>query len=161
VFKWCYIKMTESQNTTFLVNVFDFFLMLFEFLVKIAYQLWDHEAYVLVPLLCDKSGINNSILQEKVKVLIKECFRLHDAQKTFNLIVKFGVGNKNLKSVAQSLEELAIFIGNKGIDFLSEKDMQLMAKLADSPDKGVRDGALSILAEVYKAVGEDIWRVLG
>jgi len=36
-----------------------------------------------------------------------------------------------------------------------------MAKLADSPDKGVRDGALSILAEVYKVINEDIWRVLG
>jgi hypothetical protein len=100
IFKWCYVKMTESQNTTFAVNVFDFFLILFEFLVRIAYQLWDHEAYILVPLLCDKAGLNNSILQEKVKVLIKACFRLHDAQKTFNLIIKFGVGNKNLKSVA-------------------------------------------------------------
>lgn len=100
-------------------------------------------------------------MQDKIKLLIKECFRLHDAQKTFNLILKFGVGNKNLKSVAQSLEELTIFIGNKGIDFLTEKDIKLMGQLADSNDKGVREGALSILAEVYKVQNEDIWKNLG
>lgn len=37
IFKWCYIKLAESQNTTFAVNVFDFFATLFDFLVKIAY----------------------------------------------------------------------------------------------------------------------------
>jgi 5-bromo-4-chloroindolyl phosphate hydrolysis protein len=95
---------------------------LFDFLVSIAYQLYDHEAYILIPLLCDKAGINNAILQEKVKKLIKECFRLHEAEKTFKLIMKFGVGNKNLKSVAQCLDELTIYVSAKGLDFFSEKD---------------------------------------
>jgi hypothetical protein len=33
--------------------------------------------------------------------------------------------------------------------------------LADSPDKGVREGSLSLLAEVYKVMNEDIWRLVG
>ncbi len=59
------------------------------------------------------------------------------------------------------MDELTIFVSSKGIDFLQEKDIQLIAKLADSPDKGVREGSLSVLAEVYKVMNEDIWRLVG
>lgn len=39
--------------------------------------------------------------------------------------------------------------------------MKLCAKLADSGDKGVREGALQVLGEVYKVLDEDIWRLIG
>lgn len=77
------------------------------------------------------------------------------------LIIKFGTGSKNLKSVAESLDEIAFFIGKNGVDFLKEADLKLVAKLADSGDKGVRESALQVLGEVYKAIDEDIWRLLG
>jgi len=114
----------------------------------------EHEAYVFVPLLCDKSGINNTILKEKVKKLIKQCFTIYDQKKCIQLILKFGVGAKNLKSVAECLDELAVFIRENGVEFITEKDLQLVAKMADSPDKGVREGALTFLAEIYKILDE-------
>lgn len=73
-FKWCYIKLTESSNTTLYVSVFDSFQTLFDWLLATEYQLWEHEAFVLIPLLCEKSGVNNAILKTKVKALIKMCF---------------------------------------------------------------------------------------
>lgn len=39
--------------------------------------------------------------------------------------------------------------------------MKLIAKMADSPDKGVRENAVSLLAEIYKHVESDIWRIIG
>lgn len=66
-----------------------------------------------------------------------------------------------MKSVAESLDEVAFFVSNNGIDFLKEADMKLCAKLADSGDKGVREGALQVLGEVYKVLDEDIWRLIG
>jgi len=63
VFKWAYIKLTESANTTFAAQLFEFFAALFDFFVTLPYSLWDHEAFVLVPLLCDKIGLNNAILK--------------------------------------------------------------------------------------------------
>lgn len=83
----------------------------------------EHEAYVFVPLLCDKIGNNNNILKEKVKRLIKQCFAIYDQRKCIQLILKFGVGAKNLKSVAECLDELATFVRENGVDLIIEKDL--------------------------------------
>ena len=71
----------ESNNTTFAVNVFEFFGTLFEFLISQEYALWDHEAYVVIPLLADKAGINNAIIKQKVKALLKITYELYDTKK--------------------------------------------------------------------------------
>ena len=83
----------------------------------------EHEANVFVPLLCDKIGNNNNILKEKVKRLIKQCFAIYDQRKSIQLILKFGVGAKNLKSVAECLDELATFVRENGVDLIIEKDL--------------------------------------
>lgn len=33
--------------------------------------------------------------------------------------------------------------------------------MADSPDKNVRENAIKLLAEVFKVMDNDIWRVIG
>ncbi len=33
--------------------------------------------------------------------------------------------------------------------------------MADASDKSVRENAVSVLAEVYKLVDNDIWRIIG
>jgi hypothetical protein len=38
----------------------------------------DFEAAVLVPLLCEKSGLNNNILKEKAKKLLRMAFDICD-----------------------------------------------------------------------------------
>ena len=48
------------------------------FLIEGQYLFWEHEAEVVIPLLCDKVGNNNAILKQKVKALIKQCFEMHD-----------------------------------------------------------------------------------
>ena len=53
------------------------------------------------------------------------------------------------------------FIKQYGIDFTSEKDLKLLSKMADASDKSVRENAVSVLAEVYKLVDNDIWRIIG
>lgn len=77
------------------------------------------------------------------------------------LIIKFGVGNKNLKSVSESLDEVAHHISIKGVETLTEKDLKFVAKLADSADKGVRESSLVVLAEIYKVLDEGIWKIIG
>jgi len=63
--------------------------------------------------------------------------------------------------VAECLNELAWFIQQNGLDRTTDKDLKFVAKLADSGDKGVREGALTVLGEAYKHFDEDIWRVIG
>lgn len=112
-------------------------------------------------MLCDKSGLNNAILKDKVKKLIRQLFFLYDNKKCCQLIFKYGVSAKNLRSVAESIEELTNHIKDSGLDNITEKDLGQVAKLVDSSDKGVRESSLSFIGEVYKVLDEEVWRVLG
>lgn len=76
IFKWTNVKLNESGNTAFQSSVYDFYSKLFEFLISNQYLFWDHEADVVIPLLCDKVGNNNATLRSKVKALIKQSFEM-------------------------------------------------------------------------------------
>ena len=39
--------------------------------------------------------------------------------------------------------------------------MKLIAKLADSPSKNVRESAVKALGEAFKLLDDNIWRVIG
>ena len=71
IFKWIYLKLDEVTDRTFLVKVYDFLDILFTFMLGRNYKLTDTEAFVLVPMLCEKTGNNNIIVKNKIKALIK------------------------------------------------------------------------------------------
>jgi hypothetical protein len=66
-----------------------------------------------------------------------------------------------MRTAAECLDEMAEFIKQNGIDYSTEKEIKLVAKLADSNDKGIRENALKVMAEVYSHINEDIWRIIG
>ena len=70
---------------------------------------------------------------------------------------KFGVGSKNLKAVAETIEALSTYIAFRGIDNINQKDLQSIVKTVDSSDKGVRENSLTFIAEIYKIMDEGIW----
>jgi hypothetical protein len=37
----------------------------------------------------------------------------------------------------------------------------MITKMLDSSDKGVRENSLTFIAEVYKVLDEEVWRLLG
>ena len=98
IFKWAYIKLSDSSNTQFAVKVLDFFSLLFKTLEELEYSLQDFESYVIVALLADKTGLNNAVLKEKVKKLIKMIYSICDKQKCYSLIIQFGLNNKNMRA---------------------------------------------------------------
>ena len=100
-------------------------------------------------------------MRQKVKSLIKKCFELHDSKKTLLLLIKFGAQNKNLKSAAEALDEIAIHLRQIQSVPLGEQHIKVIAKLVDSKDASVRENAIVVLSEIYKVVDEDIWRVMG
>jgi len=71
-----------------------------------------------------------------------------------------GVKNKNLKAVAECLDEVADFTKANGVDLITKKDFALFTTTADNNDKGVRENSLRVFAEVYAVMGEDVWRLL-
>lgn len=63
--------------------------------------------------------------------------------------------------MGECLDEMAEFIKNFGMEYSQEKDFKLVAKLADSPDKNIRENALKAMSEAYKHLDDDIWRIIG
>ena len=78
------------------MNIFDFYAHLFSHLQSLQYQLQDFEAAILIPLLCEKTSLNNNILKEKVKKLIKMLFTIYGIQSTYNMIILNGLTAKSL-----------------------------------------------------------------
>ena len=66
-----------------------------------------------------------------------------------------------MRAVSECLDEFSEFVKNYGLDFTSEKDLKLAAKMADSNDKAIRENAVSAMGEIYKHIGDDIWRLMG
>jgi len=160
IFKWACVRLQDSSNTKFAVNVFDFLANLLDHFQKTEYVLWDFEAAVLVPLLCEKTGLNNNILKDKVKKLIPMTYPVYDKGKCYHFLVR-GLDSKNSRTKAEVLDVIADFITANGIDYCSEKEFKLIAKLADNSDKGIRENAIKVVAEAYKHLDDDIWRILG
>lgn len=115
---------------------------------------------MLISVLCDKSGINNKILLDKVKKLIKMTYDVYEPKLCYRIIIEAGVNNKNLKAVAECLDEVSLFIKDNGVEFCTKKDFALFLKTTDSSDKGVRENSLKVFSEAYLVLGEDIWRLL-
>lgn len=161
IFKWTSVKLGESNNTAFQSSVYDFFQKLFDFLIGQSYLFWEHEADVMIPLLCEKVGNNNAILRVKVKTLIKQVFEMYDNKKTLLLLIKYGATNKNLKSAGEALDEIAICLQKMQSVPFGESQIKIIAKLVDNKDPNVRENSIVCLSEIYKVLDEDIWRVVG
>ena len=88
-------------------------------------------------------------------------FDIYEIQKCYNLVVSHGFNSKNLVAQAECLDEIAEFITKYGIDYSSDKDLKIAAKMADNPSKSLRENALKLLGEAYKHLDDNIWRVIG
>ena len=71
IFKWIFVKSFESSNTTFLNQVLTFLEELLENLVESQYQLMEGEGHILITMLVEKTGLNNTTLQEQVVKILK------------------------------------------------------------------------------------------
>lgn len=116
----------------------------------------EFEALVSIGTICDKSGINNKVLQEKVRKLVKMCYEVYDKKATLRIIIDQGVKNKNMKSSAESLDMVAQYIQENGPDHILKKDYVLFIQCADAKDAGVRENSLKTFGELYKLLGDSI-----
>ena len=110
IFKWFNLRVNESSNTQLITIILDFFANLFTMFIERDYKMEEFEAVVAIGTICDKSGINNKVLQEKVRKLVKMCYEVYDKKATLRIIIDTGVKNKNLKSSAESLDMVAQYI---------------------------------------------------
>ena len=141
------------------MSVLDFFANLITFFIDSAYILEDFEAVLLIGTLCDRAGVNNKILLEKIRKLIRMSYEVYEVKSVYRILVDAGVKSKNLKAVGENLDEVADYFSKNGIDCCTKKDFALFLTCADNSDKGVRENALKVFGEAYTLLGEDVWRM--
>lgn len=125
VLKWVYLKLDENEKDgSFNIKLFDFIAVLFVFLLAQNYTLQENEAFVIIPILCSRSGHNNSIVKNKIKNLIKQCFDLYDRSKCIELMVEIGCASRSLKGVSETLDEIAIAITKDGMSYIQDKQVR-------------------------------------
>ena len=88
------------------------------------------------------------------------CYECYDKKLTYRLIIDTGVKSKNLKAVAECLDEVASYINENGTKNVTQKDFAVFVGCADNKDAAVRENALKVFAEAYQSHGEDIWRLV-
>lgn len=59
------------------------------------------------------------------------------------------------------MDELSEYIIRFGVDNCTEKELKLVAKMADNNDKNIRENALKFMGEIYKILDDNIWRAIG
>ena len=86
-------------------------------------------------------------------------YEVYDVKLVYRVVVDAGVKSKNLKAVAENLDEVADYFAKNGIDSCTKKDFALFLTCADNSDKGVRENSLKVFGEAYTLLGEDVWRM--
>jgi len=94
-----------------------------------------------------------------VRKLIRLVYDVYEVKLVYRNIVDAGVKAKNLKAVAENLDEVSEYFQKNGIDSCTKKDFALFLTCADNSDKGVRENALKVFGEAYTLLGEDVWRM--
>ena len=110
IFKWTNLRLNESSNTKLALSIFTLYQNMLKMFIETDYQLQEFEALVLLGTLCDKSGINQKVLQEQVRKLIRMCYEVYDKKGCYRVLIDAGVKSKNLKSVAEVLDEISDFV---------------------------------------------------
>lgn len=86
-------------------------------------------------------------------------YEVYEVKLVYRILLDAGVKSKNLKAVAENLDEVADYFSKNGIDCCTKKDFALFLTCADNSDKGVRENSLKVFGEAYTLLGEDVWRM--
>ena len=158
--KWCWIQLVVSNNTQIFKVVLEIDILIINILESFRYILSDTEAGLLLPVLCDKSGQNNSTFRTMIRTIINNSCKIHSAEKVFAIVVQ-GINSKNAKSKVECLEELSVLVIDYGIEIASNRDIKFISKQVNSADNNVRAAAVDTMTELFKIIGVKIWTVIG
>ena len=120
------------------------------------YRLHDTEANLLVPILCEKSGNNNSEIQKLIQATMHKISTIYPPTKVFAMLLN-GCNSKNAKSIIECLKEMTNLIKEHGKNIIFHaEDINKIIVLIDKATPIVKLQAVSLIGEIYKFYGPEI-----
>jgi len=159
IFKWLTMKMIEQGNLVINKKIIEHLSSLFEELKSNNYILMDFEAAVILPILCERLGINNVGLKNDYKKLIKILFGIYTPSKVCSYLI-MALDSKNQKTKAEALMTVKEYLAFNGHSTISTKDIKLLVRALDESDTTIKNEASECLVELYKHKGERLWSLM-
>jgi cytoskeleton-associated protein 5 len=160
IFKWIWVKLQEMSNTQLVKSVLELDEKIITALSDEGYALNDIEASLFLPILCDKSGHNNTVFRTMIRSIIHSSTKIYNPSKVFNIVLQ-GLSSKNTRSKVECMEELSALVVDFGMSVSQPRDIKAIAKFVNSADNNVRNAAVGAMAEIYKFTSEKIWQIIG
>eukprot|EP00826_Nyctotherus_ovalis_P042475 TRINITY_DN4372_c0_g4_i1.p1 TRINITY_DN4372_c0_g4~~TRINITY_DN4372_c0_g4_i1.p1 ORF type:complete len:787 (-),score=237.09 TRINITY_DN4372_c0_g4_i1:184-2481(-) len=159
LFKWITVKMIEQGNLVINKKIIEYLRLLFEELRSRNYTLMDFEAAVILPILCERLGINNAGLRNDYRQLIKTLFGIYAPGKVCGyLVMALDLKNQRTKVEALSIIKEHLAVEGHG---MTAKNVKALARMLDEGDSSVKTEATECLVELYKYKGEKLWGMIG
>ena len=161
LFKWAWIVLQEANKTKHVKGILTMLDILTSKLQTKNYRLHDTEANLLVPILCEKSGNNNSEIQKLIQATMHKISTIYPPTKVFAMLLN-GCNSKNAKSIIECLKEMTNLIKEHGKNIIFHaEDINKIIVLIDKATPIVKLQAVSLIGEIYKFYGPEIWDMIG
>ena len=157
--KYITLKMVDQSNTAINKAILEFLRILFAKLGEMSYQMLDYEAGVIIPMLCERTGVSNAGFKEDIKNLITLVGKIYSPLKLSSYVMK-AFESKNQKTKIECLILMREMIAEHGMKLVSQKEIKVFAKFLTFGDQTIKNEAISVLEEIYKRKGETIWTYL-
>ena len=156
--KWLIVKSFNQQNTEILKKLIEFFDTFLKQMLKSKYQMYDFEAAAIIPILCEKLGMNSILLKNQIKEMLRCISKLYNVSKFIDCVVWALENTRNTKSKLECLLLLKEFVMKHPVnEIFNLKNIKNLWKYVGSIDNSLRNESLEILSILYKSIGNPLW----
>lgn len=160
ILKYLTIRFFDT-NTSMLIKCLDITQNLVAVLDEEGVNLTEYEAVSFLPFLINKVGDPKEVMRARVRAILNSLCRIYPPSKMFNWLLESVASSKNAKARAECLEEVGSLIQQKGVEImLPNKALPLIAVHIGDRDAGVRNAALSAIAQAYILIGDGVMKYM-
>ncbi|ORX54518.1 ARM repeat-containing protein [Hesseltinella vesiculosa] len=160
LFKYLTLRFFDT-NTSMLIRCLDLTQHIIASMDEQGYHLSEYEAVSFLPFLINKVGDPKEVMRTRIRAILKAICRIYPASKLFNYLLEAAANSKNAKTRAECLEEVGALVQRNGMSvMLPNKSLPLIATHIGDRDAGVRNAALSAIAQAYILVGDAVFKHL-
>lgn len=161
IFKYVSIRLTDN-NTSLSLKCLDILEHLVALLSEQQYHMSDYEAACILPCLTAKFGDAKVAFRDRIREIFRKMTFIFPPSKLLTSYLENGLPSKNARVRTECLSEVGYLFSKNGLQVCSpSRTLPVIAKQISDRDANVRTAALSAIGEVYKIIGDEVYKLVG
>ena len=156
--RWIYMRLFDT-NTQVVKAVLEVASALLAAYAAANAQLQDNVATILIPILCERLGHNNTAIRTQVRQVIEQSYPVQVPSRYMTFLSQ-GLASKNTRTRTECLETLTSAIRDLSAPPPPIKDLKTAAKLAGHSDTSLRNAAVGLFTELNARFPEIMTQVM-